>query len=601
MNWTQNLLDIKAVVAKRLPGMVLLWLSGACILGLAAYLGFSWALAIFSIALLLGCFLGACKLKFWSTAQGRSQPEAPEVENRFKTAMQGVSLGFWDSDRRTGVTYRDAFWFELLDIPESHYGYQHEDWYERVAPEEREQVMDTFARDLKQIGDFVELDYRIRKWDGRYVWVQDRARVLEVDQDGKPARIVGVMQDVTRRKQVELELEKARNAAVLANQSRDHFMACISHEIRTPLSAIIGMASLLAESQLPQDDQEQIRIIHRSALSLLEMVDSLLDFSRIQAGRITLDVQEFAPRPLVEEVADLFKIQAMEKGLRIGRRVGAEVPEFIEGDAIRIRQLLSNLLSNAVKFSSKGSIEVEARILHEVDLPAKAKGQLNASSPFLQGLQHDYLFIGVRDEGMGIPRYAEADIFEPFSQVEGSLEQQKTGTGLGLAICAQIVRAMGGAIWVDSVFGQGSHFQFVVRVGVACFLAEPSGASYENKTSLQRLLIVGYPHPEIADLQEQLEAIGLRLRAMSNYASVTDEAIMRNSFALVVSLEDGKGVHTLMRLLSRLPSNAKPERLIGIESNGEKAMRPEEAKLLGFEHVLPDLLTFVGKLKVKEA
>lgn len=112
--------------------------------------------------------------------------------------MQGANLGFWDSDRRTGQTYRDAFWFDLLGIPESEQGYRHEDWYERVAADQREQVMQTFGSHLLGVGDFVELDYRIRRWDGRYMWVQDRARVLEVDKHGQPARIVGVMQEVTR-------------------------------------------------------------------------------------------------------------------------------------------------------------------------------------------------------------------------------------------------------------------------------------------------------------------------------------------------------------------------------------------------------------------
>lgn len=518
-------------------------------------------------------------------------------ENRFRTAMQGANLGFWDSDRRTGQTYRDAFWFDLLGIPESEQGYRHEDWYERVAADQREQVMQTFGSHLLDVGDFVELDYRIRRWDGRYMWVQDRARVLEVDKHGQPARIVGVMQEVTRRKQVELELERARTIATEEIVARDRFMANLSHEIRTPLNAVIGMASLLCDADLPKEELEQVRIIHRSALSLLEMIDKLLDYSRIQAGKIALDVQEFSPAVVVQEVAELFNVQAMEKGLRIGQCIGSEVPQFIEGDAIRVRQVLGNLLSNAIKFSSKGSIEVEARILSEVDLPTKAKEQINLNSPFLQGLHHNYLYIGVKDEGIGIPRYAEKEIFEAFSQLEGQLDNHKNGSGLGLAICSQIVSAMGGAIWVDSIFGQGSHFQFVMRVGVACFLKDTSEQLHDTSLINQRLLFLGFSHADVAVFQSRIESIGLRVRAMANYTSVTDEAIMRNPFALVVNLAEGKGVHSLMRVLSRIPMNAKPERLIAIESTAVNSMRPEEAKLLGFEYVLTDLATFVSKLE----
>lgn len=531
----------------------------------------------------------------WLTAPAKISGDISE--NRFRTAMQGANLGFWDSDRRTGQTYRDAFWFDLLGIPESEQGYRHEDWYERVAADQREQVMQTFGSHLLGVGDFVELDYRIRRWDGRYMWVQDRARVLEVDKHGQPARIVGVMQEVTRRKQVELELERARTIATEEIVARDRFMANLSHEIRTPLNAVIGMASLLCDADLPKEELEQVRIIHRSALSLLEMIDKLLDYSRIQAGKIALDVQEFSPAVVVQEVAELFNVQAMEKGLRIGQCIGSEVPQFIEGDAIRVRQVLGNLLSNAIKFSSKGSIEVEARILSEVDLPTKAKEQINLNSPFLQGLHHNYLYIGVKDEGIGIPRYAEKEIFEAFSQLEGQLDNHKNGSGLGLAICSQIVSAMGGAIWVDSIFGQGSHFQFVVRVGVACFLKDTSEQCHDTPLINQRLLFLGFSHADVAVFQSRIESIGLRVRAMANYTSVTDEAIMRNPFALVVNLAEGKGVHSLMRVLSRIPMNAKPERLIAIESTAVNSMRPEEAKLLGFEYVLTDLATFVSKLE----
>lgn len=230
-------------------------------------------------------------------------------------------------------------------------------------------------------------------------------------------------------------------------------------------------------------------------------------------------------------------------------------------------------------------------------MPTKAKEQINLNSSFLQGLHHNYLYIGVKDEGIGIPRYAEKEIFEAFSQLEGQLDNHKNGSGLGLAICSQIVSAMGGAIWVDSIFGQGSHFQFVVRVGVACFLKDTSEQCHDSPLINQRLLFLGFSHADVAVFQSRIESIGLRVRAMANYTSVTDEAIMRNPFALVVNLAEGKGVHSLMRVLSRIPMNANPERLIAIESTAVNSMRPEEAKLLGFEHVLRDLATFVSKLE----
>lgn len=239
------------------------------------------------------------------------------------------------------------------------------------------------------------------------------------------------------------ELRTAQAEAVMAMDLKAQFMANVSHELRTPMSGVLGMAELLREMPLASDHKELVNYIYYSAAGLVDVVNSLLDFSRLQAGKLLLERQPFSLssmlRPIEEKYADL----ATKKGLRFKVSVAPSVPEQLIGDDIRIRQVLSCLVDNAVKFSGKGYVRISARV-----------------DKFIENMV--VLRFRVKDTGIGLSSSEQERIFVPFSQVDGSNTRRYGGVGLGLSICTRLAKLMSGSISVKSKPGQGTTFDFVV-------------------------------------------------------------------------------------------------------------------------------------------
>lgn len=252
------------------------------------------------------------------------------------------------------------------------------------------------------------------------------------------------------------EVQREKQTAETANRAKSVFLANMSHEIRTPLNAILGFTEVLQfDHNLTDEQREHISIIHRSSESLLTLINNLLDLSKIEANRMTLSEQVFNLRSLLKGIEDLFRFQAIEKGLTFIHEYADDLPGFLYGDETKLRQVLVNLLGNAFKFTEKGRIILQARLAFEEE------------KKFLSPPTHDFpvhLYFAVIDTGVGIKPDDLERIFEPFSQTHSG-KQVHPGTGLGLAISRQFVRLMGGELTVESVPGGGSKFAFVVQFG----------------------------------------------------------------------------------------------------------------------------------------
>ncbi|MEO8383873.1 MAG: ATP-binding protein [Betaproteobacteria bacterium] len=373
--------------------------------------------------------------------------ELARQRERLDLVIRSSQQGIWDIDMsESGNSYfsdrfREILGYTKLDFPAAF------EWRDHVHPEDAPEVHDRVIAHFKGDTALFDIECRIRRGDESYVWVGVRA-IARRDSEARAVRFVGSITDVTDRKIAEVELTEANIRVTEAARAKESFLATMSHEIRTPLNGVLGMASLLSETTLNDEQHDYIRLIRASGDTLLRLIDDVLDFSKIESGRMTLESVAVEIVPVVEEAFELVAEKAREKGLALLFDMREEVPFYIKGDATRLRQILLNLLSNAIKFTEKGEIRIELSVQHKAGSQLELRGQ-------------------VSDTGIGIPADRASKLFQPFTQVDASTTRKYGGTGLGLAIVRRLSQLMGGDVYVESNTGKGSTFVFTVLTSAA--------------------------------------------------------------------------------------------------------------------------------------
>jgi PAS domain S-box-containing protein len=388
-----------------------------------------------------------------------------QSEERFRGTFENAGVGMAHTDF-------DGRWLRVNEKLCAIVGYTCEDLLRKTFGDI------TYAEDLAasldhvarlQRGEFPSyaLEKRYVRKDGSPVWV-NLSVSLQRDAAGTPAYMIAIIQDISERKRLEGELRHAIEAAEAASQAKSEFLAHVSHEVRTPLNAILGMNELALDTPLTDQQRQYLTVVRGSAEAQLLVIEDLLDFSRIEAGKLQLHQAKFSPRAVVNDTLRSLALRAHRKGLELVCRVQPNMPDAVVGDAGRLRQVLTNLVSNAIKFTGEGEVVVEAEALEEenrpgLDDPANPDALLPSRDLDWESPPCTLLF-SVRDTGIGIPREKQQKIFEAFEQADSSTTRRYGGTGLGLSIASRLVGLMGGRITVESAQGQGSTFRFTVRL-----------------------------------------------------------------------------------------------------------------------------------------
>ncbi|MBF0481414.1 MAG: PAS domain S-box protein [Desulfovibrionaceae bacterium] len=299
--------------------------------------------------------------------------------------------------------------------------------------------------------------YRTVAPDGRIRWVHAQGRAM-YGEDGQPVRFSGITQDVTGMKLAEQALSRAKTGAEAANQAKSDFLAMMSHEIRTPMNGILGFSQLLLGKAADDESQNFLGLILDCGERLLDIINDILDLSKIESGKTELESCPFSLREALQSTVNLLKVNAESKNIGLFLGVDSKIPDILLGDPGRLRQVLTNLIGNAVKFTEKGKVLVSVSLAEE---PTASRVRVGFK---------------IQDSGIGIPKDRLVKIFEPFSQAGASTHVIYGGTGLGLAISKNLAELMGGAIQAESVEGEGSTFIFTANFGLA---AKPDQAKPE--------------------------------------------------------------------------------------------------------------------------
>ncbi|MFD2232257.1 response regulator [Phaeospirillum tilakii] len=450
----------------------------------------------------------------------RTLAELALDRERLEYALDATNDGLWDWNTQTNAcyfnrAYKRMLGFEMDELVED----ANQTWVGRLHPEDRDQTVARAGHLLATVGAY-ELEFRMRCKDGSYKWILSRGKVMVRDADGKPLRAVGTHIDLSARKELELQMRRAKEAAEAANLSKSAFLANMSHEIRTPMNTITGLVHLLRKDGLTPQQAERLSRIEASGKHLLSIINDILDLSKIEAGKLSLEMTDFALAQVLDHTASIIGESARAKGLEI--RVDTDhVPLWLRGDALRIRQAMLNFAGNAVKFTERGHVTLKADLLEEDGDRLKVR-------------------FSVEDTGIGIAPEAIGRLFHEFEQADNSTTRRFGGSGLGLAISRHLAEMMGGAAGCDSRLGQGSIFWFTawLQRGQAVMSAGERPPSCAEQDLRRRppgapILLVEDNPLNVVVAQDLLQAVGLSVEVAENGRAAVEKA-RTGTYALIL-------------------------------------------------------------------
>jgi PAS domain S-box-containing protein len=381
-----------------------------------------------------------------------------EKEERINLAVHAAKIGIWDWHLPSNALHWDDSMYEIYELPAHIFDGLFDIWQQSILPEDHPAIM-TQLNDVIRNGHVFDAEFRIRTAAGRLKFLKTKAKLIR-DETGSPVRMMGANWDITEVKEKEAQLVEARERAHEASAVKSQFLANMSHEIRTPLNGIIGMTDVLLTESFPPHQFEALETIKSCCRGLMDIVNDVLDLSKIESGFMTLKPHVFDLHECLRSVTDLHQLQAKAKSLKLTLE-NENSSLQINADEGKVRQVLNNLLSNALKFTKEGGISIAVE--HKAD-----------SSPA-------EILITVTDSGIGIEPDNLESIFTPFQQVDNSKTREVGGTGLGLTICRKVAQMMGGTLTVDSVPHVGSSFTFHFHADIVAHATKPQNSDQAGR------------------------------------------------------------------------------------------------------------------------
>jgi PAS domain S-box-containing protein len=429
----------------------------------------------------------------------RAEEKLKRSQARLAEAQQVARVGSWEWDLITNESIWSDEQFRLFGFSPDEKLASYELYLSGVHPDYRKNAAEWIDAMVEK-KESSRLDFRIVRPDGEERILRNWADVV-LSEAGGVVRLVGTSQDITEQRQIEAVVVQAKEAAEAATRTKSEFLANMSHEIRTPMNGVIGMTGLLLDTDLNANQRSFAETIQGSAESLLTVINDILDFSKIEAGKLAFEELDFDLHEAVHGSLEMLAQRAESKGLELACLLEANVPVYLRGDPGRLRQILINFVGNAIKFTDRGEVVVKVSLESETNADALLRFE-------------------VKDTGIGISAEAQARLFQPFNQADGSTTRKYGGTGLGLAISKQLIERMHGTPGVESVPGQGSVFWFTARL-----TKQPEGAHahIENELVNLRVLIVDDNETNRYILQQQTRAWKMRSGVATNAAEALAE------------------------------------------------------------------------------
>lgn len=358
-------------------------------------------------------------------------------------ALFGGDLAWWDWDYKTGNMSFNENRARMLGYGVDELPQKYDKIVRMIHPDDYQNTIDRLQRHLSGVHPNYEAEFRLKTKSGEWRWFFDKGKIVETDILGNPTRLAGVLIDIHERKNIENELVEIRDKTIAESRAKSSFLVSMSHDIYTPMAGVIGMAEILKQSKLSQEQVEYLNTIVKSATNLMSILNDIIEISKLEAGKVEFHEKPFSIHQVIEEITGSYVEKVHEQGLEILSFQDPNIPVEVVGDPVRLRQIMRIFTDNAVKFTEKGEIRIEAHFLEWDDETVKVK-------------------FNVCDTGIGISDAGMKMLFTSFGKLDTPESKKYSGGGLGLAIARKLIDRMNGHISVESSPGSGTTFSFIV-------------------------------------------------------------------------------------------------------------------------------------------